>query len=102
MAETAIRGRDGVNKMERDGQLLPLCLSDDVAVCDTGPQGTGCCPVLTLPKRCNHQERAERRGVLPFCFWPRKQYLTLTTCKSKKGTQGKHKAQNNALTFIFV
>jgi len=42
MAETAIRGRDGVNKMERDGQLLPLCLSDDVAVCDTGPQGMGC------------------------------------------------------------
>lgn len=41
-------------------------------------------PVLTLPKPCNKREHAEYREVLPYCFWPMKQYLTLTTCKSKK------------------
>lgn len=45
---------------------------------------TGYLPVLTLPKPRNQQEHAEYHEVLPYCFWPIQQYLTLTTCKSKK------------------
>lgn len=64
--------------------------SDDGVLRDTGPAAAfrsgwmGYLPVLTLPKPCNKQERAEYHEVLPYCFWPLKQYLTLTTCKSKK------------------
>lgn len=47
-----------------------------------GPKGWGA--VLTLPKPCNQEERAEHRGVLPFCFWPRKQYLTLNDLQKQK------------------
>lgn len=87
--ETAIKGRvwhelGGVRWSEVVAQ------SDDGVWCDTGPAvaslsgWTGYLPVLTLPKPCNKQEHAEYHKVLPYCFWPIKQYLTLTTCKSKK------------------
>lgn len=64
--------------------------SEDGVLRDTGPAvaslggWTGYLPVLTLPKPCNKQEHAEYHEVLPYCFWPIKQYLTLATCKSKK------------------